>query len=56
LIGAVVGVIAYSVLGNHFASAGLPGLALVSFAGGKFGADLLGGVIDMVTSKATAKR
>jgi hypothetical protein len=56
LIGAVAGVIAYSVLGNHFASAGVIGLALVSFAGGKVGADLIGGVIDMMTPKSTEKR
>lgn len=32
------------------------GIALLGFAGGKVGADLIGGIIDMMSSKVTSKR
>lgn len=50
LIGAVIGAVTYAALGAHFTSAGMIGIALLGFSGGKVGADILGGAIDMLTT------
>jgi hypothetical protein len=51
LISAAAGIIAFAVLGAHFAGAGMPGIALLSFAGGKVGADIVGGAIGIMSAK-----
>jgi hypothetical protein len=47
VIGAIAGAVVYGVLGNHFTSAGMVGIAILSFAAGRVAADIVGGAIDM---------
>jgi hypothetical protein len=52
VIGAVAGVIVVAALGNHFASAGMFGTALLALGGGRVGADIVGGVMNMGANRS----
>lgn len=47
VIGAIAGVVVVAALGSHFASAGMFGTALLALGGGRVGADIVGGIMDM---------
>ena len=50
-IGAVTGILTVAALGPSFPNSGMYGTALLAFAGGKVGSDILGGLLNMAMGK-----
>lgn len=47
VIGAISAIVINSLVGEHFASAGFLGMAVISFAAGSVGNSLVGGIVGL---------